>query len=239
MNAKQQDIISMFDNIAESYDLANRVMSCGADITWRKKACHLAFKNLPQESLSNLTIADIACGTGDMIIHWQKNAKLHSLQIQKIIGLDPSEKMLEVAKKKLPEVDFIQCEATLLPLEDSSCDILSIAYGIRNVIERQKALKEFARICKKGGILVILEFTKCENPGLLEKIMGFYTKNILPFIGGAISRNYEAYKYLPDSIEEFLTAKKLCEELENEGFIPLYTKAFLANVCTLFVAKKQ
>ena len=132
----------------------------------------------------------------------------------------------------------MQCEATNLPFQNNEFDILSIAYGIRNVVERKKALEEFARVLKKDGILVILEFTKCENPGILEQFMGFYTKNILPFVGGIISKNYRAYKYLPDSIEEFLTAKKLNLELQESGFEPLYTKSFSANVCTLFVARK-
>lgn len=239
MSQKQQEIISMFDNIADSYDLANRVMSCGVDIAWRKKACNFVFKNLNTKSLENLCIADVACGTGDMINHWLKNANSNHLQIQKIVGIDPSKNMLEVAKKKLPNITFIQSEATKLPLENQSFDVLSIAYGIRNVVERKKAFEEFSRVLKKEGLLVILEFTKCENPSFMEKLMGFYTKNILPFIGGIISKNYKAYKYLPDSIEEFLTAKKLILELEELGFSPVYTKSFSANVCTLLIFKKN
>lgn len=238
MQNKQQEIIAMFDDIAGSYDLANRVMSCGIDIAWRQKACKLAFANLPKESLHNLEIADVACGTGDMINHWYKNAQRENVQIQSIMGLDPSEGMLNVARKKLPQVEFVQCEATKLPLDNASKDIVSIAYGIRNVVERKGALMEFARVIRQGGILVILEFTKCENPSFAERIMGFYTKNILPFVGGLVSKNYRAYRYLPDSIEEFLTADKLNAELQEVGFMPLYTKAFSANVCTLFIAKR-
>ncbi|TLE16151.1 bifunctional demethylmenaquinone methyltransferase/2-methoxy-6-polyprenyl-1,4-benzoquinol methylase UbiE [Helicobacter apodemus] len=239
MADKQQEIIAMFDEIAQSYDLANRVMSCGIDIAWRKKACNLAFSNLPKQSLDSLHIADIACGTGDMILHWQKNAQKNAITLQEIRGLDPSAEMLKIAQKKLPSISFTQCEATALPLENESFDIVSIAYGIRNVLERKKALEEFMRVLKEGGILVILEFTKCHNPNFLENLMGFYTKNILPLIGGIISKNYRAYRYLPDSIEEFLTKEKLLLELKEVGFIPLYTKAFSANVCTLFVLKKH
>lgn len=234
--SKQQEIIAMFDDIATSYDLTNRVISCGIDIAWRQTACKQTFKNLSNNQ--SLEIADIACGTGDMINHWQKNAHKEGIEIKSIVGLDPSEGMLAVARKKMPKINFIQCEATNLPLESASKDILSIAYGIRNVVERKKALSEFARVLKKDGILVILEFTKRENPSLMEQLMGFYTKRILPFVGGIVSRNYRAYRYLPNSIEEFLTATMLNYELEETGFKPLYTKAFSAGVCTLFIAKK-
>lgn len=234
--SKQQEIIAMFDDIAGSYDLTNRVMSCGIDISWRKIACKKAFQNLTKTK--HLEIADIACGTGDMINHWKKNASKEGVEIQSIVGLDPSEGMLKVARKKMPEVSFMQCEATKLSLENESKDILSIAYGIRNVVEREKALSEFARVLKKDGILVILEFTKCENPSLMERLMGFYTKNILPFVGGILSRNYRAYRYLPDSIEEFLTTDKLNFELSKVGFKTLCTKSFSVGVCTLFIAKK-
>lgn len=104
MSDKQQKIISMFDDIANSYDLANRVMSCGIDIAWRKKACNLAFKNLSTENLQSLKILDVACGTGDMITHWQKNAKNAKINLQKIVGADPSSGMLEVAKKSSPKL---------------------------------------------------------------------------------------------------------------------------------------
>lgn len=233
---KQEKIIQMFDEIAGSYDLANRVLSLGIDISWRKKACQLAFEHLGKESVR---ILDVACGTGDMILHWQKNAKEQGVRIERVIGVDPSEGMLKVAREKLPEVEFIKSEAKELPLESESVDIISIAYGIRNVIERERALREFHRVLKPGGIVAILEFTKSENESWLERLMGFYTKNILPYIGGIISKNYAAYKYLPDSIEEFLTASKLNAELESIGLMPLYSRSYSANISTLFIAKKS
>lgn len=234
---KQQEIISMFDNIADSYDITNRILSCGIDVIWRNKACNLAFQNM--QTKDNINIIDVACGTGDMIIKWQENANKNNININNIKGIDPSEKMLQIAQQKIPSVEFIKNEATNMPLESESADIISISYGIRNVVARQEALIEFARILKKGGILVILEFTKNQNPSLLEKCAMFYTKKILPIVGGLVSQNYKAYKYLPDSIEEFLSTQKLNEELKQSGFTPLYTKAFLANICTLFVAKRD
>ena len=233
---KQQEIISMFDDIAESYDVTNRILSCGIDVIWRNKACNLAFKNM--QTKDNINIIDVACGTGDMIIKWQENANKNNISLNNIKGIDPSEKMLQIAQKKLPSVEFINNEATNIPLKTESTDIISISYGIRNIVARQEALREFARILKKGGILVILEFTKNQNPNLIEKCAMFYTKKVLPLVGGLMSKNYKAYKYLPDSIDDFLSTQKLNEELIESGFMPIYTKSFLANICTLFIAKK-
>ncbi len=233
---KQETIVKMFDEIAQSYDLANRVLSFGIDVSWRKKACSLSFEHLGKKSVR---ILDVACGTGDMILHWQKNAKEQGIEIEKVIGIDPSSGMLKVAKEKLPGREFIQAEAKALPLEEESVDIISIAYGIRNVIERDKALAEFHRVLKPGGILAILEFTKSENNSILDSLASFYTKKILPSIGGIISKNYAAYKYLPDSIEEFLTKSMLNRELEAIGLEPLYSRSYSANISTLFIAKKR
>ena len=147
MQDKQKEIITMFDDIAKSYDLTNRIMTCGIDVSWRKKACEIAFSNLSNNN--PLCIVDIACGTGDMIIHWKKYAQKYKFSIDKITGLDPSQKMLEIAQKKLPNVSFIQCQATNLPLDNQSVDLISIAYGIRNVLERKKAFEEFLRILKQ------------------------------------------------------------------------------------------
>ncbi|MGP1449835.1 MAG: bifunctional demethylmenaquinone methyltransferase/2-methoxy-6-polyprenyl-1,4-benzoquinol methylase UbiE [Wolinella sp.] len=233
--SKQDTIIKMFDEIAGSYDLANRVLSFGIDVSWRKKACQLSFSHLKRDGVR---ILDVACGTGDMILHWEKNAREQGISIEKVVGIDPSEGMLKVAREKLPNVEFILSEAKELPLESESVDIVSIAYGIRNVVERERAIGEFYRILKPGGILAILEFTKCENPTFLERLAGFYTKNILPYIGGIISKNYAAYRYLPDSIEEFLTREKLNGELSATGFEVVYSRSYSANISTLFIAKK-
>jgi demethylmenaquinone methyltransferase/2-methoxy-6-polyprenyl-1,4-benzoquinol methylase len=125
-----------------------------------------------------------------------------------------------------------------MPFEDESCEIVSISYGIRNVVDRKKGLSEFYRVLKPGGIVVILEFTKQEKSGIASKIVDIYMKNILPAIGGLVSKNYAAYKYLPDSIEEFLTTKMLEQELRDVGFEIKYTKSFSLGISTLIVAQK-
>ncbi|OUR73720.1 bifunctional demethylmenaquinone methyltransferase/2-methoxy-6-polyprenyl-1,4-benzoquinol methylase [Arcobacter sp. 31_11_sub10_T18] len=233
---KQEKIVSMFDDIAGTYDVANRVLSMGIDKSWRNKACKLAYKYYGKKELGK--IVDVACGTGDMITYWQKNALEENVNLQEIVGIDPSVGMMDVAKKKLPEVQFIEARATDLTLEDNSADIISISYGIRNVVERQKAFDEFARVLKPGGLMVILEFTKNKKENPIDYITDFYMNKILPVLGGLISRNKEAYTYLPNSIDEFLTTTNLKKELNEAGLRPIYVKGFSMNISTLFIARK-
>lgn len=233
---KQEKIVSMFNDIAGTYDIANRVLSMGVDKSWRNKACNLAYSFNDQEKVSK--IVDVACGTGDMIAYWKKTAQENGIELENIVGVDPSVGMMEVAKKKLPDVDFIESGAAQMPLDSDSADIISISYGIRNVVQRQEAFDEFARVLKKNGLVVILEFTKNEKRNVLDHITDFYMNKVLPTLGGLISRNKEAYTYLPNSIDEFLTQDNLCEELKLAGLEPIYVKGFSMNISTLFIARK-
>jgi demethylmenaquinone methyltransferase/2-methoxy-6-polyprenyl-1,4-benzoquinol methylase len=234
---KQKKIISMFDEIAKTYDIANRVLSFGVDKSWRKKGCNLAYKYLGKSKVN--LIVDVACGTGDMMDFWAKIAKKNKVEVSKILGIDPSIGMVEVGKKKFPEFEFKIATATDLEIDDNSADIISIAYGIRNVVEREKAFQEFYQKLNSGGLVVILEFTKSEANGIIPKIRDFYMKKMLPFVGGLISKNREAYKYLPDSIDNFITSKQMITELENSGFKILENRNFSLGVSSLFIAQKQ
>ncbi len=234
---KQQKIVEMFDDIADTYDLANRVLSMGIDIQWRKKGCDKAFEILNKKTLGQVT--DVATGTGDLLIYWREQAQKNGVTIEKYVGVDPSIGMLEVARKKVNFAEFIEGKAQTLPIADESSDVISISYGIRNVVDRPEALREFHRALKPGGIVMILEFTKQERKGMLDKVVDFGMKKVLPRVGGLISKNYEAYKYLPDSIEEFLTTEMLSRELEEAGFEMKYTKSFSMGISTLLVAQKR
>ncbi len=234
---KQKKIVSMFDDIAKSYDTANRVMSMGVDISWRKKACDLAFDYYGKDRIE--CIADIACGTGDMMGFWEKQAKRSHIKIDSLVGVDPSKKMIEVAKEKFPSFSYHIAKATQIPLKDESSDIISITYGIRNVIQREEALFEFNRVLKQGGLVVVLEFMKDEDKNILKKLRDIYLHKILPYIGGAISKNLEAYTYLPNSIENFVTVKGFQKELKKAGFEMLYTQSFSMDISTLFIARKK
>ena len=234
---KQEKIVSMFDDIAPTYDTANRVMSMGIDKSWRRKACDLAYKFYGQDTIDK--IVDVACGTGDMMDFWRSRAETSGVAIGDIVGVDPSVGMVDVAREKYPKFNYHISKATEIPLGDESSDILSITYGIRNVVERQEALNEFNRVLKKDGLVVILEFMKNENPSFLGKVMNFYTNRILPKVGGFISKNLEAYEYLPNSIEDFSTVENMQNELQAAGFEMLYTKSFSMDISTLLIARKK
>ena len=233
---KQEKIVEMFDDIASTYDLANRVLSFGIDVVWRKKGCNIAFDLLNKKEIEQVT--DVATGTGDLLIHWKNEASKRGIAIKNFVGVDPSVGMLEVAKKKVDFATFLEGKAQELPLERESSEIISISYGIRNVVDRKEALDEFFRVLKPGGVVVILEFTKQEKRGVIDKVVDVYMKKILPAIGGLVSKNYAAYKYLPDSIEEFLTTQMLVDELEQAGFEHKYSKSFSMGISTLIVAQK-
>ena len=234
--AKQEKIVTMFDDIASTYDLTNRVLSMGIDIKWRRTACEKAYEILNNKELEQIT--DVACGTGDLLLFWKEYADKKGVDVQNYVGVDPSVGMLEVARKKIDFAEFKEGKAQELPVEDASTELISISYGIRNVVDRVEALQEFYRALKPKGIVVILEFTKQEREGLFDKVVDFGMKKVLPRVGGLISKNYEAYKYLPDSIEGFLTTEMLEKELVEAGFEMRYTKSFTMGISTLLIAQK-
>ncbi len=234
--SKQEKIVTMFDEIAKTYDVANRVLSFGVDKSWRKDACDKTYAFYDKKEID--FILDVACGTGDMCEYWDKRAQKAAISIGKIVGADPSVGMLDIAKQKGLNAEFVVAEAKSLPFEDESVDILSISYGLRNVMDRDEGLREFHRVLKPDGLLVILEFTKLQKASIASRVRDFYMKKILPVVGGILSKNREAYSYLPNSIEGFLTKEKLVSELTDIGFEMKEVKGYSMDISTLFIAKK-
>lgn len=226
---KQEKIVQMFNQIAPSYDKANRILSFGIDTKWREDAIKKVQKYINKD---NLVIVDVACGTADMC------ALLKKLKHTKLIGIDPSEGMLKIAKKRFSDVEFKQAYATALGLDDASVDLITISFGFRNVVEKQQALKEFKRVLKKDGILLILEFFKREKGGFIATIRDFYLKNILPKLGALISKNKQAYKYLPNSIDDFYSNNEFKKELKQFNLELLEFKTYSFGVSSLFIIKK-
>jgi len=231
MNEKQHAIVGMFDKIAPTYDIANRILSFGTDIGWRKEGIK---KALTLGNSSNPQILDVATGTGDMLIFWQKAAKDGVFT-----GVDPSVGMLEVARQKVSFAEFHEGYAQKLPFEDAKFDFLSISYGFRNVTEKEEAVREFARVLKPNGRLLILEFAKNESKNPFRIAAQWYVKKVLPWLGGLISGNLSAYRYLPNSIEGFLTRNEIVSMLEKNGFEVEVAKDFSFGVSSLIIARKK
>ncbi|WP_107812213.1 bifunctional demethylmenaquinone methyltransferase/2-methoxy-6-polyprenyl-1,4-benzoquinol methylase UbiE [Campylobacter concisus] len=232
---KQEKIVDMFNQIAPTYDVANRVLSLGVDVSWRKFACRYMLEIFKNKSIN---IVDVACGTGDMMGLWSEISKEFGVEVKSLTGIDPSSGMLKEARAKFPNFKFIEAYADNTTLASGEAQILSISYGIRNVVERKAALREFNRVLALNGYVVVLEFTKRQKKGLITSLRDFYLSKILPKIGGFISKNKEAYEYLPSSIENFLDAKSFCDELIEAGFEIELCKGFSMDISTLFIAKK-
>lgn len=232
MNEKQQTIVGMFDKIAPTYDVANRILSFGTDISWRKEGIK---KALELGNSTNPQILDVATGTGDMLVFWHKAVEGEA----RYIGVDPSVGMLDVAKQKVSFAGFEVGYAQKLPFESEKFDFLSISYGFRNVTEKEEAVKEFARVLKNGGRLLILEFAKNVSKNPFRIAAQWYVKKVLPWLGGLISGNLSAYRYLPNSIEGFLTRDEIVAMLERNGFECEVAKDFSFGVSSLLIAKKK
>lgn len=232
---KQKEIIEMFNTISPTYDKLNRILSLGIDRAWRRNGCKkvLSIYEKPIEKL-----VDVATGTGDLLLFWQEAAKKAGREIADQVGVDPASGMLEIAKKKVVNAQFLLGEATALPIESDQADIVSISYGIRNVVELDKALAEFFRVLKPSGMLMVLEFMSHEKKSIMDKMMLFYMKTILPTIGKLISKDKRAYTYLPESIEAFLSADQMKAKLISAGFeiVEIYDEPF--KISTRFIAQK-
>lgn len=206
-------VASMFNNIAHSYDFVNHVLSFNMDKRWRKQLV----KRLPTNHPTR--ILDVATGTGDLAIMMAKHCKG-----AKTRAVDISENMLEIAKKKAykakldDKILFQKANVESLPFEDNTFNYCTISFGMRNFENIDKSLKEIYRCLKPGGKLFILEFGKKPSSKFLQFFYKIYSKVWIPFVGGLISHNMSAYKYLPESISEFVHRRELSRQLKNIGF---------------------
>ena len=204
----------LFDSIAERYDLTNRLISLGLDRLWRRKACEEVLKSLEVRERP-LKILDVACGTGDMMLCMRKRLEKRNLSGE-FYGLDCSEGMLRIARRKVPFAKLSVGTAEEMPYPDGSFDIVSVAFGLRNFFDREKAINELHRVLKPGGRLVILEFSK--SPSLLGRMAWLYTRTVVPIIGKLTTGNGKAYEHLVSSIDAFPSPEELMEKFERRGF---------------------
>jgi demethylmenaquinone methyltransferase/2-methoxy-6-polyprenyl-1,4-benzoquinol methylase len=234
---KAARVNKMFSAIAPSYDLNNRLHSMGMDQHWRSVAVKMA------DVKPTDTIVDVACGTGDLTIKFAKRAtKIGGTA--PVTGIDFTAAMLPIArdkaiKKLKTPPTFLQGDAMNLQLADKSADILSIAFGIRNVADWGRAIDEFARVLKPGGRLMILEFSLPTNP-LLRAFYNFYFKKIMPHTATLISGDKSgAYKYLPQSVNTFISRQDMQTKMRSAGFTNVLAKPLTTGICICYKGTRQ
>ena len=210
-SSKKQQVARMFDSISGRYDFLNHFLSLGIDILWRKKAIRLL------DALQPKIILDVATGTGDFSI------EAMSLHPEKIIGVDISEGMLEVGRRKMREkkldavIELRSGDSENLPFEDNFFDAVIVAFGVRNFENLDRGLSEMLRVLKPGGRVIVLEFSR-PSKFPFKQLYNVYFTTILPLIGRWISRDQAAYRYLPESVGAFPDGKAFLKILSDIGY---------------------
>jgi len=230
--SKKQQVAAMFDKIAFRYDFLNRFLSAGIDVGWRKKA----IKQL--KTLQPQYILDVATGTGDVAILAEK--MLHPI---KITGIDISEGMLDIGRKKLDKsglknkIELLQGDSEKIDFADNSFDAITVAFGVRNFQHLEKGLAEMLRVLKPGGKLVVLEFSRPKN-FFFKTFYNLYMKIITPGVGKLIAKNKDAYQYLNNSVQRFPEGQNFIDILNKTGYGSTYYKALTLGICTIYCGSK-
>ena len=230
---KKEKIEKMFDDIAPSYDRLNHLMSLGIDNIWRKKALKEIVDGTQQQ------ILDVACGTGDSTIAIAKAMEPGG----RVTGIDISAGMMEPLMRKAAHegvhdrIKLLQADALQMPFEADTFHRVTCAFGIRNFEDRKKGLAEFLRVLKPGGRAVILELGIPDKP-FIKALYDIYFRHILPLIGGLISGNRAAYRYLPESVYAFPRPETFCAMMERAGFHNVRHRNFTFGLCRLFIGEK-
>ncbi len=229
---KKEQVATMFDKIAFRYDFLNRFLSGGIDVGWRKTA----IKEL--KAIKPKTILDVATGTGDVAILTHK-----MLQPTKITGIDISDGMLEIGRKKVErlglssQVELLSGDSETIKFDDNTFDAVTVAFGVRNFENLEKGLKEMKRVLKPDGKMVILEFSKPKQAAF-KAIYNLYMNTVAPGFGKLIAKNGDAYQYLNDSVQQFPEGKEFLKILNNAGFKNTYLKTLTMGICTIYCGSK-
>lgn len=229
--AKKENIKALFDNIAPDYDKLNHILSLNIDKSWRRKAVREIVDNE-----RSLKVLDVACGTGDFTIEIARKMSGGS-----VTGIDLSEGMMSVGREKAAAagieavLEYGDCEA--LRYEDNTFDRVAVAFGVRNFEHLDLGLKEMWRVLDKDGKLVILELSVPSNP-VIRWCYKLYFLNILPAIGGFVSGNKGAYRYLPASVLQFPAPERFVAIMREAGFREVRHRAFTFGICRMYVGIK-
>jgi len=230
--AKKEMVQEMFNGIAPKYDLLNHLLSLGIDKWWRRRAMRVVGHGRAK------FVLDVACGTGDFAMEALKHG------VERVTGVDISENMLEVAREKLQtrhmagRLEFLYGDCERLPFPERMFDAVTVAFGVRNFEHLERGLAEMYRVLKPGGQVVILEFSRpARFP--MKQLYRFYFKQILPWVGGVLSGDRQAYAYLPASVFAFPEGETFLKILSSVGFEQVSQQRFTCGIATLYVGKKQ
>lgn len=223
---ERDEVGGMFDRISGSYDRLNRVISMGRDLRWRRMVAQKIVDMNPRR------ILDVCSGTGDMAIILARTIENHPF----IDGVDVSKDALTYGETKLKRAElernvrFRIADAETLPFDDSTFDAVTIAFGLRNVKNREKALHEFKRVLRSGGRFVCLEFSRPRNR-VLSRLFFFYMRRVVPSIARVFGADVSAYRYLAETVAAFPNAEDLARMIENAGFEKAgYAQMFFGSV---------
>lgn len=228
-----ESIRQLFDRIAPTYDLLNHLLSLRRDCYWRRMAVR------EMEGLDGW-ILDTATGTGDVAIAILQQDG-HG---RKVLGLDFSEPMIRGAQQKVSKRGLAQRialslgDALCLPFREETFSASVMAFGLRNIVQKEQALKEMVRVIKPGGKVIVLEFTFPKN-GVMRSLYPFYFQKILPLIGGLISGDREAYAYLPESVLRFRDAEHYQQMMRKVGLKDVKSRALTSGIASLLSGTKK
>jgi demethylmenaquinone methyltransferase/2-methoxy-6-polyprenyl-1,4-benzoquinol methylase len=233
LSDKGEKIQQMFGSIAPRYDFLNRMLSLGIDRRWRKKAVRLL------KYRDGARILDVATGTGDVALEIARTTPPSI----RITGADFCKEMVDLGQIKAAQspyagrIDFKVAPCEDLPFPNETFDSITIAFGIRNVVDRKLGLAEMWRVLRPGGRMIILEFSTPRSQ-LFRQIYYFYFRRLLPVIGGLFSK-YNAYKYLPDSVLEFPSHEEFAAMIEDVGFRSVHIKELTFGIASIYVGDKE
>jgi demethylmenaquinone methyltransferase/2-methoxy-6-polyprenyl-1,4-benzoquinol methylase len=223
-----------FDDIAPTYDFLNHLLSLGCDFAWRRRVARFLAQCRPAK------VVDLATGTGDLAIALLQQG----CGAEELVGLDISEPMLAIARRKVERrgyaerIRFTCDDATRTTLPDSSFDAVTMAFGIRNTPDAAGTLEEIYRLLAPAGTAVILEFSLPANRLVRAGYLA-YLRLVVPLIGGLISRNRQAYRYLDTSIEGFHQPAEFCRTMETAGFADIQAATLTLGVATMYSGSKR
>lgn len=231
-DSKKVQVAQMFDKISDNYDQMNRIITFGIDKVWRNKVIKLATENQPQ------TLLDVATGTGDLALMAAQQSQA------KIIGVDLSEGMLAVGRKKIEQLQLSSrislqvADSEHLPFQDDEFDRVTVAFGVRNFENLDKGLQEINRVLKSGGQLIILE-TSVPTLPIIKEMYLLHSNYLLPFFGKMFSKDVDAYKYLSKSAKNFPFGVAFNNILLKNGFINVKHLPQTLGVATIYIGEKQ